>query len=220
MVDITAQSVKDLREKTGAGMMDCKKALTEAAGDTEKAIDILRKKGLKDANKRVGKLAAEGLVFSYIHPGDRVGVMLEVNCETDFVARSEDFKSLVKSIAMHIAWANPRFLNRDSVTSDTIEREKEIFRSQLSPAQEKVADKILAGKLDKFFEENCLLEQVDARQTDKKKIIDLVNELSGKLGEKIEVRRFVRYEVGEGIEKPQINYAEEVAEAAKSASSA
>lgn len=216
MAEISAQLVKDLREKTGAGMMDCKKALAESAGDMEKAIDFLRKKGLKDAGKRSGKVAAEGLVLSYVHPGDRIAVMLEMNCETDFVARGDDFRNLARSIAMHIAWANPRFLDRDSVPEDVLLREKEIFRSQLNPGQEKVADKIIAGKLEKFFEENCLVDQTDARQSDKRTIGDLVKELSGKIGEKIEVRRFVRYEVGEGIEKPQVNYAEEVARTAES----
>lgn len=215
MAEINAQMVKDLREKTGAGMMDCKKALAENDGDVEKAIDFLRKKGLKDAGKRAGKIASEGIVLSYIHPGDRIGVMLELNCETDFVARGEEFRELARRIAMHIAWANPRFLNRESVGQSVLDREMDIFRSQLNPGQEKVADKIIAGKLEKFYEENCLLEQLDARDAEKKTIAGLLQALSGKIGEKIEVRRFTRYEVGEGIEKPIVDYADEVAKAAQ-----
>ncbi len=215
MAEITAQLVKDLREKTGAGMMDCKQALAENAGDVEKAIEFLRKKGLKSVSKRSDKVAAEGMVMSYIHPGSRVGVILELNCETDFVGRSEDFQGLARDIAMHIAWSSPRFLNRESVSADVIAREQEIFRGQLQPGQEKVADKILAGKLEKFYQENCLLEQLDARDSSGKKTIqDIINDVSAKLGERVVLRRFVRYEVGEGIEKASVDYAAEVAAAA------
>lgn len=203
MSEITSTMVKDLREKTGAGMMDCKKALAESGGDLDKAIEYLRKKGMKDVGKRADKVAAEGLVFSYIHTGGRVGVMVELNCETDFVARGDEFGNMAKAIAMHIAWSNPRYLQREDVTADVIDREKDIFRSQLKPAQEAQAERILAGKLEKFFEENCLLEQLDVRDSAGKKSIGaLVQELSAKVGEKIIVRRFQRFEVGEGIQKP------------------
>lgn len=217
MAEITSQLVKELRDKTGAGMMDCKKALAETGGDMEKAIDTLRKKGLKDVSKRSGKVASEGQILSYIHAGERIGVLLELNCETDFVARGDDFKALAKSIAMHIAWANPRFLAREEVTADVIEREKEIYLSQLGAGQEKVAEKIIAGKLEKFYQETCLVEQLDALSgKDKKTIGDLLNDLSAKVGEKIALRRFVRYELGEGIKKEEVNYADEVAKTVSS----
>ena len=216
MSEVNAQMVKELRDKTGAGMMDCKKALAESAGDLEKAVDFLRKKGLKDVSKRAGKTAAEGVVHSYIHSGGRIGVMLELNCETDFVARGDEFQGLAKSIAMHIAWSAPRFLSREEVPADVIAREEEVYRSQLKPEQQKMADKILPGKLEKFYEGVCLLEQLDVRDTSGKKTIqDNINEISAKLGERIAVRRFARYEVGEGIEKPQTNYIEEVKAAMK-----
>ena len=159
-------------------------------------------------------------MLSYVHPGGRVGVLLELNCETDFVARGDDFQELARSIAMHIAWAAPRFLERDQVPEVEIEKEKEIFRGQLKEGQEKMADKIISGKMEKFFEENCLLEQIDARESEgkKKKILDVVNEVSASVGEKIAVRRFARYELGEGIEKAETDYREEVAAAARVAS--
>ena len=197
MAEITSALVKELRDMTGAGMMDCKSALTEAAGDMEKAIDVLRKKGLKSASKRADRDASEGLIYSYIHPNSRVGVLLELNCETDFVARGEDFGGLAKRLAMHIAWANPRFVDREQVTEDVMARETEIYRSQLTPQQEKVADKIIAGKIEKFFEESCLVDQIDAQESSgKKRMGDYVTETSAKLGEKIVVRRFVRFELG------------------------
>lgn len=215
MAEITAQMVKELRQTTGAGMMDCKRALEETEGDSEKAIAYLRKKGLKKVEKRAGKVAAEGVVFSYIHPGSRIGVMLEMNCETDFVARGEDFGELAKEIAMHIAWSAPQFVSREDVPEAVLEGEKDIIRSQLKPGQEKVADKIISGKLGKFYESVCLLEQMDARDpAAKKKVGDLIDELSAKIGEKVVVRRFIRYEVGEGIEKQTTDYAAEVAAAA------
>ena len=192
-------------------MMDCKGALAESNGDFEKAVEVLRMKGLKNVNKRAGKVAAEGQVYAYIHAGSKVGVMIELNAETDFVAKGDDFTELCKRISMHIAWANPRFLAREEVPQQVIDSETLIYRSQLTPQQEKVADKIIAGKIDKFYSEVCLLEQEDSRDPSaKKKIIDLVNDLSAKVGEKIVLRRFVRFEVGEGIEKPTNNFAEEV----------
>lgn len=214
MAEVSAQQVKELRERTGAGMMDCKKALAESGGDFDKAIDVLRKKGLKDVNKRADKVAAEGAIASYIHAGGRIGVLLELNSETDFVARGEEFRALARDIALHVAWAAPRYLDRASVPQDVIAREQEIFRSQLKPEQERVADKIIAGKLEKFYEDNCLLEQFDARDASaKKRISDMIQELSVKVGEKISLRRFVRFEVGEGIEKQVTDYVAEVAAA-------
>ena len=218
MAEISAQKVKDLREKSGAGMMDCKKALSEAGGDLEKAFEVLRKKGLKTVEKRAGKTAAEGTIFSYVHSGGRIGVMLELNSETDFVARSDDFLGLAKEISMHIAWANPQYVSREEVPEEIVEKEKTILKSQLKPEQEKMADKIVSGKIEKYFSEICLLEQLDAKAASgKTKIQDLVNELSAKVGEKINVRRFSRYEVGEGIEKVETDYRQEVEQAIASA---
>ena len=212
MAEISAQLVKELREKTGAGMMDCKKALGESGGDFEKAIEVLRKKGLKDLGKRSEKVAAEGLVYSYIHQGSKIGVMLELNSETDFVARGDDFQALAKELAMHIAWARPRYLGREDVPQSVLDAEKDIYLSQVKPEQQKVAEKIVTGKLEKFYEEACLLEQLDVKDTSgKKKIQDLLNDLSSRVGEKIQLRRFVRFEVGEGVEKRQVDYGKEVA---------
>lgn len=211
MAEITAQSVKELRERTGAGMMDCKQALSETSGDMEKAIDFLRKKGLKSVSKRADKVAAEGQVYSYVHPGGRIGVILEMNCETDFVGRGDDFQQLAKDIAMHIAWSAPRFLSREDVPADVLARETELFRSQIEPGKEKMAEKIIAGKLEKFYSEACLLEQLDARDPSAKKNIgDIITDLSAKVGEKIVLRRFNRYELGEGIEKAKVDYRAEV----------
>lgn len=198
MTVISAGIVKDLREKTGAGMMECKKALTESSGDFEKAIDLLRQKGLATAAKKAGRTASEGLISSYIHM-DRIGVMLEVNCETDFVARTDDFKELVKDIGMHIAAANPSYLSREDVPQDVIEREKDIYRAQITNKPPQVTEKILEGKLDKFFSETCLLDQIFVKDPDqKKKIKDLITEKVAKLGENIMVQRYVRYQLGEG----------------------
>ncbi len=202
-MEVTSNMVRELREKTGAGMMDCKKALTEANGNFDTAIDLLRKKGMKDVGKRADKVAAEGLVHSYIHAGGRIGVMLELNCETDFVARGTDFQDLAKAISMHIAWAAPRYLSRDEVPENVLSHEKEILKAQLKPEQEKMADKILVGQIDKYLKEVCLLEQLDVRDASaKKSILDLINELSARVGEKIILKRFARFEVGEGVQKP------------------
>jgi len=214
MTEITSQMVKTLREMTGAGMMDCKKALEKTSGNFEEAVDHLRKAGLKNVEKRAGKVASEGVIFSYIHPGARVGVLLELNSETDFVARGADFQTLAKEISMHIAWSKPRYVSREEVPAAELEREKEIYRSQLKPGQEKVAEKIISGKLEKFYEETCLLEQFDAREPGaKRRIGDVAAALSAKVGEKIVVRRFIRFELGEGIEKPVTDFAAEVAAA-------
>ncbi len=196
-MSVTAEMVKKLREQTGAGMMDCKKALTEANGDFDKAVDILRKKGLAAAAKKAGRATSEGLIGSYVHM-DKIGVLVEVNCETDFVARTDDFRQLVKDIAMHIAAANPRYLSREDVPSDVIEKEKDIYRDQIKGKPEHVIEKILEGKLEKFYSENCLLEQIFVKDPDQKKTIkDLVNEMIVKLGENIVVKRFVRFQLGE-----------------------
>lgn len=214
MAEITAEMVRTLRDRTGAGMMDCKKALAEANGDIEKAQDELRKKGLKTAEKRAGKVAAEGTVFCYMHPGGRIGVMVELNCETDFVARNEEFLSLAKDLAMHIAWSNPKYVSREEVPQDVLDREVEVFKGQLKPEQQKMADKIIPGKIEKFYEEVCLIDQVDVRDSSgKKKIGAVMAELTGKMGEKIVCRRFMRFELGEGIQKEQVDYAQEVAQA-------
>ncbi len=217
MSQVSAELVRSLRDRTGAGMMDCKKALVEAEGDIEKAQDSLRKKGLKTAEKRAGKVAAEGTVLCYSHPGGRIGVMVELNCETDFVARNEEFLSLAKDLAMHIAWSKPKYVSREEVPQDVIDREKEVFKGQLKPEQLDKADKILPGKLEKFFEEVCLVDQIDVRDSSsKKKIGALMADLTGKIGEKIVCRRFSRFELGEGIEKEQIDFAAEVAQVVNS----
>jgi len=202
-MSISAEMVRDLREKTGAGMMDCKKALTETNGDMEKAIDILRQKGLASAAKKSGRSASEGLIGSYIHM-DKIGVMVEINCETDFVARTDDFRELVKDVAMHIAAANPSYVSREEVPQNVIEREKDIYRAQVTNKPAAVVEKILEGKLDKFFADMCLLEQVFVKDPEgKKKVKDLVTEKIAKLGENIVVRRFARFQLGEGIAKAE-----------------
>lgn len=198
---VTADKVKELREKTNAGMMDCKKALSESNGDMEKAIDILRQKGLATAAKKAGRSASQGLIDSYIHMG-KLGVLVEINCETDFVAKTDDFKGLVKDIAMHIAAANPTYVSRDDIPQDVIEREKDIYRSQVTDKPPQVVDKIIEGKLEKFFSDVCLLEQVFIKDPDgKQKIKDLITEKVAKLGENIVLRRFARFQLGEGLEK-------------------
>lgn len=198
---VTADKVKELREKTNAGMMDCKKALTESGGDMEKAIDILRQKGLATAAKKASRVASEGLIGSYIHM-DKLGVLVEVNCETDFVAKTDEFKGLVRDIAMHIAAANPVYVSRDDVSQDVIEREKEIYKAQITNKPPQVVEKIIEGKLEKFFGDTCLLEQVFIKDPEgKQKVKDLITEKIAKLGENIVVRRFARFQLGEGLEK-------------------
>jgi elongation factor Ts len=197
---ISAADVKELRNRTGAGMMDCKKALEESGGDMEQAIEYLRKKGLATAAKRAGKIASEGLVHAYIHGGGRIGVLIEVNCETDFVAKTDAFKELVHDLAMQVAASRPEYIAREDVPDEVLAKEKEILRAQAlnEGKPEKVIDRIVAGRLEKFFQDNCLLEQPFIKDMDRT-IQDLINEAVAKLGEKIVVRRFVRYEVGEGI---------------------
>ena len=195
---ISAKTVKDLRDKTNAGMMDCKKALEEASGDLEKAIEILREKGIAKAAKKSGRTTNEGIVTSYIHPGDKLGVLLEINCETDFVAKTDDFKSLVHDVAMQVAAANPLVVSREELSQEDLEKEKQIYKNQAinEGKPEKIVDKIVEGKIEKYYKEVCLLEQAFIRDQDKT-ISDLVNETIATLGENITIKRFCRYRLGE-----------------------
>jgi len=197
-MEISAQKVKELREKTGAGMMDCKKALMETGGDFEKASNYLREKGIAKAASRAGRTANEGLVVSYIHPGDKLGVLLEVNCETDFVARTDDFKVFAKDVSMQIAATNPLAIKREDVDPKVVEAESEIYRQQAlnEGKPEKILDKIVSGKLDKFFAETCLMEQPFVKDNEKT-ITDLLNDLIAKIGENITIKRFARFRLGE-----------------------
>lgn len=208
MAEITAALVKELRERTGAGMMDCKKALAATEGDMDKAIDFLREKGLAAAAKKAGRIAAEGLVESYIHGGGRIGVLVEVNCETDFVAKTDAFKSLVKDIAMHIAAANPSYLRREEVPAAELEHEKMVLSEQArnEGKPEKIIEKMVTGRIEKYYKEVCLLEQPFVKDPDKT-ISDLITESIAKIGENIAIRRFTRYQLGEGIEKKQEDFA-------------
>lgn len=211
MAEISAALVKELRETTGAGMMDCKKALSETNGDMNAAIEVLRKKGLKDVNKRAGKVAAEGAIGVYTHPGDQVVALVELNCETDFVAKGEDFKQLARMIAMQVAAMKPSFVSIEEIPTAVIEKEKEILIEQLPADKRAQADKIIPGKLKNFYESNVLLEQGFIKDDSGKKTIkDIVTEYSVKCGEKVQVRRFLRMEVGEGVEKAAGNFADEV----------
>ena len=211
MAEITAALVKELRERTGAGMMDCKKALSATDGDLEKAIDFLREKGLAAAAKKAGRVAAEGLVEAYIHGGGRIGVLVEVNCETDFVAKTDAFKELVKDIAMHIAATNPSYLKREEVPTAELEHEQAVLSEQArnEGKPEKIIEKMVAGRIEKYYKEVCLMEQPFVKDPDKT-ISDLITESIAKIGENISIRRFTRYQLGEGIEKKEENFAEEV----------
>ena len=211
MAEITAALVKELRERTGAGMMDCKKALSATDGDLEKAIDFLREKGLAAAAKKAGRVAAEGLVEDYIHGGGRIGVLVEVNCETDFVAKTDAFKELVKDIAMHIAATNPSYLKREEVPTAELEHEQAVLAEQArnEGKPEKIIEKMVAGRIEKYYKEVCLMEQPFVKDPDKT-ISDLITESIAKIGENISIRRFTRYQLGEGIEKKEENFAEEV----------
>lgn len=217
---VTAQMVKELRERTSAPMMDCKAALGEADGDMDKAVEILRKKGIASAEKKSGRIASEGAVGSYIHAGGKIGVLVEVNSETDFVARTDEFQELVRDIAMHIAAADPRYLDKDEVTQADLDRERDIFREQAlaSGKPENVVDRIVEGKLGKYYSENCLLEQAFVKDPDKT-VGELITEKVAKIGENIKVRRFVRYALGEGLEKREDDFAAEVAAQVASAKS-
>lgn len=212
MPEITAAMVRDLRERTGAGMMDCKKVLSEADGDIEKAIDLLREKGLAAAAKKAGRVAAEGLVESYIHAGGRIGVLVEINCETDFVAKTPEYKDLCRDIAMQIAAASPEYVRREEVPEEVLDRERGIARNQAlnEGKPENIVEKIVAGRAEKFYKEVCLLEQVFIKDNNLT-VQQLLTEKVAKIGENISVRRFARFVVGEGIEKQVSNLAEEVA---------
>ena len=201
-MDVNATLVKELREKTGAGMMDCKKALAETAGDLDKAVDYLRQKGLAAAAKKADRIATDGAVGAYVHPGGKIGVLVEVNCETDFVARTNEFQSLLKDIAMQVAAANPRFVSREEVSAEELQKEQSIYRQQAleSGKSEKAVDKIVEGKLERFYSEACLLEQAFIKDPDQK-VSDIVNDAGLRLREKIQVRRFARFHLGEGVEK-------------------
>jgi len=199
-MEISIELVKDLRQRTGAGIVDCKTALQEAGGSIEAAIDYLRKKGLATAAKKAGRIATDGLVASYIHAGGKMGVLVEINCETDFVAKTGDFQEFVKNMAMHIAAANPQFIRREDVPPEILEKEKDIYRTQAldSGKPEKVIDKIVEGKLERFYSETCLLEQTYIRDSDVT-VKEVLDGMIGKLGENIAIRRFARFQLGEGL---------------------
>ncbi|MDD3540874.1 MAG: translation elongation factor Ts, partial [Eubacteriales bacterium] len=211
-MQITAQMVKELRDMTGAGMMDCKKALQASEGDMEKAVKWLRENDLAAADKKAGRIAAEGIVDSYIHEGGRIGVLIEVNIETDFAAKNDEFKALVRDMAMQVAAMNPLYVKREDIPEDVIEHEREIARVQAikSGKPEKIVEKIVDGRIEKYYQEVCLLEQAYIRD-DSKTCEQLIKEMIGKIGENIQVRRFVRYEMGEGLEKKNEDFAQEVA---------
>ena len=201
-MELNATVVKELREKTGAGFLDCKKALAETGGNLEKAVDDLRQKGLAAAAKKADRVAADGAVGAYVHPGGKIGVLVEINCQTDFVARTTEFQTLLKDMAMQIAAASPRYVKREDVSVDEIEKEREIYRGQAleSGKPEKVVEKIVEGKMERFYSEVCLLEQAFIKDPDRK-VSDTINDAITRLGEKIEVRRFTRYHLGEGVQK-------------------
>ena len=216
MAEITSAMVKELREKTGAGMMDCKKALVESDGDAERAVTWLREKGLATAGKKAGRSATEGAVGSYIHLGGKIGVLVEVNCETDFTARNEKFQALVKDLAMQIAWSNPRWLRREEVPAAELDQEKSVHRAQLREQgkPEAMLDKIIPGKIEKFYKEYCLLEQAFFRDPEgKRSVQDEINAAIAIIGENMQVRRFTRYALGEGLKKEQKDFAAEVSAA-------
>jgi elongation factor Ts len=201
-MEVSANAVKELREKTGAGMMDCKKALAETAGDVQKAVDYLRQKGLAAAATKAGRVAADGAVAAYVHPGGKLGALVEINCETDFVARTAEFQTLLKDMAMQVAAANPRYVRREEIPAAELDREKTIHRQQAleSGKPEKIVDKIVEGKMERFYSEVCLLEQSFIKDQDKK-VLDVVNDSIARLGENIQIRRFTRYHLGEGASK-------------------
>src|SRR5436305_4950537 len=216
MGDITAGAIKALREKTGAGMMECKKALIEANGNEERANEILRERGLASAKKKEGRVAAEGIVGSYIHMGGKVGVLVEINCETDFLARSEEFQQLVKDVAMHVAAAEPRYVSRDEVAAAELDKEREIARAQAkndprnASKPDQVIEKIVEGRLNKFYEETVLLDQPFVKDP-AKTIGDLIQEKTAQTGERISIRRFTRYKMGEGLAKRDDDFGNELA---------
>jgi elongation factor Ts len=200
-MEISMEFIKDLRQRTGAGVVDCKVALQEAKGDVDKAIEYLRRKGLATAAKKAGRIATEGLVSSYIHAGGKIGVLVEVNCETDFVAKTEDFQNFVKNVAMQIAAANPQYVRREEIPEKVLDKEREIYRAQAleSKKPEKVIDKIVEGKLERFYSEACLLEQTYIKDGDLT-VKEVLDALIGKIGENIQIRRFSRFQLGEGLQ--------------------
>lgn len=208
---VSASAVKELRERTGAGMLDCKKALDETNGDIDKAVALLREKGLSAAANKAGRIATEGVVESYIHAGGRIGVIVEINCETDFVAKTDQFREFARDVAMHIAASNPKYVRREEVPAEDVEKEKEILKAQAlnEGKPEKIVEKMVEGRISKYYEEYCLLEQSFIKDPDKT-ISALVNEKISTIGENITIRRFVRYELGEGLEKKVDNFVEEV----------
>ena len=216
-MEISAQQVKELRERTGAGMMECKGALREAEGNVDRAVTLLRERGLAAAARKAGRIAADGQVASYIHAGGRIGVLLEVNCETDFVAKTPDFQTLVRDVALHVAASSPRFVSRDEVDAATLEAERGIYRAQAlatgKPAA--VVEKIVDGKMDRFYEETCLLEQPFVKDPERT-VQDVVQAAVAQMGENIRIRRFVRFELGEGLARRQDNFAAEVQAQAQS----
>ena len=222
-MSISMEQVKSLRQRTGAGIMDCKKALQDTDGDEEKAVELIQKKGLAKVAKKAGAIAADGLIHAYIHAGGRIGVLLEVNCQTDFVARNEEFKQFVDEVAMHIASEAPTVVREDEISAADVSKQEEIFRGQLAEeaaqtGKEKPAaaiDNIIKGKLAKWKKGTVLLDQLFIMSDDKKTVGEIVDELTAKIGEKISIRRFVRYELGEGIEKKKTDLAAEVAETLK-----
>lgn len=213
-MQVTAQMVKELRQRTGAPMMQCKQMLQDAKGDLEEAVKLLRKKGLAAADKKAGRLTAEGAVGSYIHGTGSIGVLVEVNCETDFVARTDDFQALVRDIAMHIAAADPRFVRREEVTDDVLAREREIYEEQVRAEgkPEHLVERIVNGKMEKFYSEAVLLEQPFVKNPDQS-VQQMISERIAKIGENIQVRRFARYKLGEGLERKHDDFAAEVAAA-------
>jgi elongation factor Ts len=215
MMAVTAAQINELRKSTGAGMLDCKKALEESAGDFEKSVDYLRKKGLAAAAKKAGRVATEGAVGCYIHAGGKIGVMVEINCETDFVAKNENFQVFVKDVAMHIAAASPACVRREEVSADVLEREKEIYRAKARETgkPENIIEKIIEGQVNKFYADVCLLEQSFVKDPDKT-IQQYLNETIAKIGENMSIRRFTKYVLGEGLEKKESDFAAEVAAAA------
>ena len=213
---ISAAMVKELRQVSGAGMMDCKKALVETKGDMEKAKELLREKGLAAAAKKSSRIASEGIVDSYIHLGGKIGVLVEVNCATDFVARNEEFKAFVRDICLQVAAANPLYLSREDVPAEDIEKEKEFLKKQAlnEGKPERIVEKIVEGRIEKYFEDNCLLEQKFVKDMDRK-VKDLVNEQVSHIKENITIRRFARFEMGEGLEKKSCDLASEVSDMIK-----
>ncbi|NBD22437.1 translation elongation factor Ts [Paenibacillus glycinis] len=213
---VSASAVKELRERTGAGMLDCKKALDETNGDIAKAVDVLRERGLSAAANKAGRVATEGTVESYIHANGRIGVLVEINCETDFVGKTDQFREFARDIAMQIAAANPKFVSREEVPNDELDKEREILRAQAlnEGKPEKIVDKMVEGRISKYYEEYCLLEQPFIKDPDKT-VHTLLKEKISTIGENISIRRFVRYELGEGLEKKEDNFVAEVMSQAK-----